>query len=167
MTISASLLPEFEHEMANTRKILAVVPESETSWKPHPRSYSLGALALHLSNIPHWTSVTLDRTELDLAPPDGPPYDPPQFHSVAKALAEFDANVIQGRKAITAAADADWMVPWSLKHGGHTVFTLPRVAVMRSFVMSHMIHHRGQLTVYLRLRDVPLPGIYGPSADSE
>ena len=166
MAISASVLPEFEHEMANTRKILAIVPEVDVAWKPHPKSTSLGALALHLSNIPHWASVTLEQTELDLAPPGGPPYDPPKFESVAKALDAFDANVSAGKSAIAAASDADWMVPWSLKHGGKTIFSLPRVAVMRSFVLSHMIHHRGQMTVYLRLRNVSLPGIYGPSADS-
>ena len=167
MAISASVLPEFEHEMASTRKILAIVPEADVDWKPHPKSTSLGALALHLSNIPHWSSVTLERTELDLSPPGGPAYDPPKFQSIAKALAQFDANVTAGKAAIQAANDADWMVPWSLKFGGKTIFSMPRVAVMRSFVMSHMIHHRGQMTVYLRLRDVPLPGIYGPSADEQ
>jgi uncharacterized damage-inducible protein DinB len=167
MAISTSILPEFEHEMANTRKILAIVPEGEAGWKPHPKSTSLGQLALHLSNIPHWTSVTIERTELDLAPPDGPRYEPPKFQSLAKSLAAFDDNVARGKAAIAGASDADWMVPWSLKFGGNTIFTLPRVAVLRSFVLSHMIHHRGQMTVYLRLRDVPLPGIYGPSADEQ
>jgi uncharacterized damage-inducible protein DinB len=167
MAISASLLPEFEHEMANTRKILAIVPEADVAWKPHPKSTSLGALALHLSNIPHWTSATLERTELDLAPPGGPPYDPPKFQSVAKALADFDNHVARGKELIAGASDADWMVNWSLKLGGKTMFSLPRVAVIRSFVMSHMIHHRGQMTVYLRLKEIPLPSIYGPTADEQ
>jgi uncharacterized damage-inducible protein DinB len=165
MAISASLLPEFAQEMANTRKILAIVPEADVAWKPHPKSTSLGELALHLSTIPHWTAPTLERTELDLAPPGGPPYDPPQFQSVAKALADFDHHVARGKELIASASDADWTVSWSLKFGGKTLFTQPRAVVIRSFVLSHMIHHRGQMTVYLRLRDVPLPSIYGPTAD--
>jgi len=165
MAISASVLPEFEHEMASTRKILAIVPEGDAAWRPHPKSTSIGALALHLSNIPHWTSATLERTELDLAPPGGPTYDPPKFESIAKALADFDHHVAHGKQLIASATDADWMTPWTFKFAGQTRFTLPRVAVLRSFVMSHMIHHRGQMTVYLRLRDVPLPSIYGPTAD--
>ena len=167
MPISTGLLPEFEREMASTRKILAVVPESDTDWKPHPKSTSIGELALHLSNIVRWAAFTFDRTELDLAPPGGPPFEPPKFISVAKALAEFDTNVTTGKAAIASASDADWMVPWSLKFGGNILFTMPRVAVMRSVVMNHMIHHRGQMTVYLRLRDVKLPGIYGPTADED
>jgi uncharacterized damage-inducible protein DinB len=167
MAISDKFLPEFVSEMATTRRVLVAAPEAAAKWKPHPKSYSMGDLALHLSNIPHWTSATFDRTELDLAPPDGPPYDPPRFVSMEKALADFDRNVEEGKRALAAASDADWAVPWSLKFGGRTIFTRPRTEVMRSFVMSHMIHHRGQMTVYLRLREVPVPPVYGPTADQD
>jgi uncharacterized damage-inducible protein DinB len=105
------------------------------------------------------------QTELDLNPPGGPSFTPPDFGSTTGTLARFDDNVKKAREAIAAASDADFMVPWTLKNHGHVIFTLPRVAVLRSFVVNHIIHHRGQLSVYLRLRDVPLPSIYGPTAD--
>jgi uncharacterized damage-inducible protein DinB len=108
---------------------------------------------------------TLRRDELDLAPPGGPEFTPPRFESPAATLSTFDANVRQGREALAAASDRDLLAPWTLKKGGETLFTLPRVACLRSFVISHGIHHRGQLTVYLRLCDVPLPPVYGPTAD--
>jgi uncharacterized damage-inducible protein DinB len=165
MAIKESILPEFDYEMATTRKLLARVPEDKKDWQPHPRSMSLGRLSQHLATIPHWASVTMKETELHMNPPGGPAYTPPEFESTASALATFDRNVREGREAIAAAEDKDWMVQWTLKNAGQPIFTLPRVAVLRSFVTNHMIHHRGQLSVYLRLNDVPVPSIYGPSAD--
>lgn len=166
MSIASTLLPEFEHEMSNTRKLLEVVPEHRANWKPHPKSFSTGELALHLANIPSWGVRTLHATEFDLATVLDANVKPPAFESVRATLAVFDANVRTAADAIGGANDADFAVGWKLKKGGATMFTLPRATVLRSFVLSHVIHHRGQLTVYLRCCDVPLPSIYGPTADA-
>ena len=148
-----------------TGTVLERVPGDPADWKPHAKSHSLGDLGLHIANLIHWTSRTLEATELDLDPPGGPGWTPPKFESVAATLAVFDHNAAAARAALAKASDADMLVPWSLKSGGHVIFTMPRVACLRSFVMNHLIHHRGQLTVYLRLCDVPLPSVYGPTAD--
>jgi uncharacterized damage-inducible protein DinB len=166
MSIAESLLPEFDHEMVTTRQLLQRTPEAQAAWKPHVKSMSLGALATHLALIPVWGATTLTETELDLNPPGGPAYMPPAFQPTAALLALFDDNVKKTRAAIATTSDDAFMVPWTLKDGGVQVFSLPRVAVMRTFVMNHLIHHRGQYTVYLRLRDVPLPPSYGPTADT-
>jgi uncharacterized damage-inducible protein DinB len=165
MPISQMLLPEFDHEMANTRKTLERVPDDKFSWKPHEKSMALGGLSTHLANIPSWTAMTFDRNELDLAPAGGEPYRLPEAKSRDEVLAAFDKNVATARAALEAANDENWQGKWSLLMGGKTIFTLPRTAVMRGFIMSHMIHHRAQLGVYLRLLDIPVPSIYGPSAD--
>jgi uncharacterized damage-inducible protein DinB len=161
MKIAANLLPEFEHEFALTRKILERVPNSRLDWTPHPKSYPLRNLSTHLANLPSWTAATIDQPQLDL---DSTPHVLP-IQDVAMALSRFDANAAAALASIEGASDATLMGPWSLIAGGHKVFTLPKVAVLRSFVMNHMIHHRGQLSVYLRLCDVPLPALYGPTAD--
>ena len=165
MSLSDALLPEFDHEMANTRKSLERVPEDKLDWKPHTKSMTLGHLAGHLAEIPTWGATTVNKESFDVAPPDGPSHEPFEAKSVAEALERFDKNVAAARAAIEGASDETLLRPWSLLHGGNTVFTLPRIAVLRSFVMSHSIHHRAQLGVYLRLNDVPVPAIYGPSAD--
>jgi uncharacterized damage-inducible protein DinB len=162
MTISETLLPEYDQEIANTRQFLERVPAQDAAWKPHPKSASLGALAVHVATIPAWVAVTLTTRELDLS--TVPP--PPQFTTAEALLASFEKFAAEGRAAIARTSDADFAVPWSLKGGGRTYFTAPRAAVLRSFVMSHLIHHRAQLGVYLRLRDVPLPSCYGPTADT-
>jgi uncharacterized damage-inducible protein DinB len=159
------ILPEFEHEMSNTRKTLERVPDDKFSWKPHEKSMSLGGLATHLANIPSWTKETLARTELDISPPGEPEQRLEEKKSSAELLEAFDQNVSSARAALEAATDEEWQEKWSLLMGGKTIFTLPRTAVMRGFVMNHLIHHRAQLGVYLRLLDVPVPSIYGPSAD--
>lgn len=161
MTISEILLPEFDQEMAFTRSVLERFPEDRAAWRPHAKSSTLGELAMHLANLPYWIEVALRRTELDLST-----YTPRAYKSKADMLQTFDTNVAEGRKVLEAAPDSAMMIPWALKGGGKTVFTLPRTAVLRTFVLSHIIHHRGQLTVYLRMNDVPLPPIYGPSADT-
>ncbi|MDB5035032.1 MAG: DinB superfamily protein [Chlorobi bacterium] len=169
MAIAESILPEFDQEMANTRKLLAIVPEEHASWKPHEKSTAMGALALHLANIPTWAGFTLTKTELNMKPnagEEGSGFVPPKYESMTDTLEQFDKNVAEARQVIASTSDEEMMVPWTLLQGEHKIFTLPRIAVLRSFVMSHSIHHRGQLDVYLRLKDVPLPGIYGPSADS-
>jgi uncharacterized damage-inducible protein DinB len=114
-----------------------------------------------------WGVATLTQTELDIDPPGGPAYTPSPFQSTAALLRLFDENVTKARAALAATSDEAFMVPWTLKDGGAQVFSLPRLAVMRSFVMNHLIHHRGQYTVYLRLHDVPLPSVFGPTADTD
>ena len=165
MSIAQSLLPEFDHEMATTRKMLAAVPEGKNDWKPHPRSMTLGRLAGHVAELPGWGAVTMEGTELDFAPAGGPPIKPAVFTTREATLTSFDENVAKARAAIAKAPDADFMVPWTLKAGARTIFTMPRVAVVKSFMLNHMIHHRAQLGVYLRLNDIAIPGCYGPSAD--
>lgn len=166
MSIADSFLPEFDHEMGVTRQLLERVPEAKASWKPHQKSFSLGDLSAHLCNIPTWAGITLKQTEFDTNPPGGQSFAPPAFSSMADALKAFDENVKAAREAIASTSDGEMMVAWTLKNGGKDVFSMPRVGVLRSFVMNHLIHHRGQLSVYLRLQDVPLPSIYGPSADT-
>ena len=165
MSISKSILPEFDHEMANTRKTLERVPNDKFAWKPHEKSMTLGDLATHLGNIPSWTKNTFEMDELDVAPPGAPPYRLEQAKSRDELLNAFDKNVSEARAALEAASDENWQGKWSLLMTGKTIFTLPRPAVFRGFIMSHSIHHRAQLGVYLRLLDVPVPSIYGPSAD--
>lgn len=165
MGLSESLLPEFDNEMANTRKTLERVPHDKSDWKPHPKSTAMGGLATHLGNIPTWVVYTIDQDSLDLAP-GGKPLPPAELaKSQAELVATFDANVAKARAAIAGASDADLFKPWTLMSNGNPLLTLPKIAVLRSFVMNHLIHHRAQLGVYLRLNDIPVPSIYGPSAD--
>lgn len=166
MTIQEMLLPEFDREMGLTRQILERVPEGKDSWKPHQKSFAMGDLSLHLATLPMWVVSTMKQTELDLNPPGGPGFTPPKYESVAATLRSFDEIVKAARAAIAGASDGELMVVWTLKGGGHSIFSMPRVAVLRSFVFNHMIHHRAQLGVYLRLNDVPLPPMYGPTADA-
>src|SRR5262245_47576088 len=165
MSISASLLPEFDQEMTNTRKALERVPDDKFDWKPHEKSMALGGLATHLANLPGWTVFTINQDSLDIAPPGEEPFRVEQKKSRQEILEDFDKNVTVARAAIAGASDEVMLKPWSLLSGGNTVLTLPKIAVLRSFVMNHIIHHRGQFTVYLRLNDIPVPSIYGPSAD--
>ena len=160
MPIVDALLPEFDHEMATTRKLLERVPDDRLGWKPHQKSYTLGQLAQHVSTIPLWGSITIEQSEFDTAGPRQA-----ELTSRADILAAFDRNAAATRAALVGRSDAEFMAPWSLKSGTQTIFTMPKAAVWRSFVLNHLIHHRGQLSVYLRLNDVPLPSIYGPSAD--
>lgn len=166
MPIAQALLPEFDHEMRSTRVVLERIPEERTGFRPHPKSWTLGELGAHLANLPVWATMTLTLPELDVSPPGGSPLKLNRFESAAASLQRLDENVTQARGHIATATDAELMTNWSLKRAGTTVFTLPRAAVLRSMVLSHMIHHRGQLTVYLRMCDIPLPPIYGPTADA-
>lgn len=164
MGISKSLLPEFDYEMANTRKTLERVPDEKFDWKPHDKSFAMGSLAGHLANLPSWGSLTLSSDSFDLAP-GGEPVKSQVLANGKDVLAKFDENVAATRAAIEGASDQDLFKPWTLLSNGNTILTMPKVAVLRSFVMNHMIHHRAQLGVYLRLNDIPVPSIYGPSAD--
>src|SRR3982074_1355447 len=164
MAISNTLLPEFDHEMANTRKTLERVPDDKFDWKPHEKSFPMGGLATHLSNLPSWARVGINQDEFDMAP-GSVPVKTPELHSTAGVLEQFDKNVAAARAAIAGASDEHLFKPWALLSNGNQILSLPRVAVLRSFVMNHIIHHRAQLGVYLRLNDIPVPSIYGPSAD--
>jgi len=161
MSIGKSLLPEFDQEMAPTRKLLERVPGDQGEWKPHPKSFPLGHLAQLVSWMPGWITNVLRETSLDLAGGGG--YT---LESTAKLVEGFDKNVRDARAALVAAKDPDFAVQWSLKHGDRVLFTAPRAVVVRQHI-NHLIHHRGQLTVYLRLIDVPIPSIYGPTADEQ
>jgi uncharacterized damage-inducible protein DinB len=165
MSIAQSLLPEFDQEMANTRKTLERVPDKKWDYKPHVKSGTMGWYAGHLSNIPGWATVTVKQDSFDLAPAGGQPVQQPGPKNLKEALAIFDKNVAEARKALQSASDELLLKPWSLQKAGQNLMTLPKVAVLRGFVFSHIIHHRGQLTVYLRLNDIPVPALYGPSGD--
>ncbi len=167
MTISQTLLPEFDHEMRTTRAVISRVPEADAEWRPHEKSMTLGQLASHVVNIVRWGGATFEREGLDLASPDAALFAPPKFETTGGLVEQFDANVAEARAALAAAADEDMGVIWTLRNGEHKILAMPRAASFRSFVLSHLIHHRGQLSVYLRLRDVPLPPIYGPTADEQ
>jgi uncharacterized damage-inducible protein DinB len=161
MAIRDGLLVEFDHEMATTRTLLERLPEEKLAWKPHAKSMSLGGLATHLANLPHWAGTILDESFFDLA---ASPPNLTEKTSRREILAAFDDTSKQARTALDKT-DAELMAPWALRRGGHEMFSLPRIAAFRTFVLYHMVHHRGQLSVYLRLNDVPVPAIYGPSAD--
>lgn len=164
-TIGQSLLQEFDMETANTRKILALVPETNLDFAPHPKSMTLARLAGHLAEIPLWASMTLGRDELDLRPNGVPASSAHVFTSRAGTLAFFDEHLAQARALLAGVTDEQMMRTWSLKNNGEVVLAMPKVAILRSFVMNHMIHHRAQLGVYLRMNNVAIPGVYGPSAD--
>jgi uncharacterized damage-inducible protein DinB len=161
MAIAEALLPEYDHEVATTRRVLERVPDDRLAWKPHDKSMSLGQLSTHLATMLSWGAMTLSQSEIDLKGP----YTPPDLRTRADLLAAFDKEAASTRAALVATSDPELMATWSLKRDGKTIFSMPKVAVLRSFVMNHMIHHRGQLSVYLRLNDVPVPSMYGPSAD--
>jgi len=159
MSIADTLLPEFDQEMATTRRLLERVPTEKGTWKPHEKSFSLGHLAQLLAWMPGWITNTVTKTELNLAGGGGYSYE-----NTPALLALFDKNVQEARAAIAASKDADYAVNWSLKFGERVVMTLPRGTVVRQHI-SHLVHHRGQMSVYLRLIGVPVPSIYGPTAD--
>jgi uncharacterized damage-inducible protein DinB len=161
MALKDGLLAEFDHEMGKTRKLLERLPDDKLAWKPHEKSMSLGGLATHLSNIPIWGGMILNTTVFDLAA------SPPHLEekaSRADVLAHFDQTSKSTRAAIDKT-DAELVAPWTLRNGKQEMFTMPRLAAFRSFVLYHSVHHRGQLSVYLRLNEVAVPAIYGPSAD--
>jgi uncharacterized damage-inducible protein DinB len=159
MPISAKLLPEFDQEMAATRRIIERVPTDKGQWKPHTKSFSIGHLAQLLAGMPGWLTSMLTKTKLDLAA--GPAYS---YQTTDELLAAFDRNVSEARAAIESAKDADYERDWSLTMGDKVLMTTTRETVVRQTI-SHLSHHRGQMTVYLRLLDVPVPSIYGPTAD--
>jgi len=165
MAIRDGILPEFDHEMATTRKVLERVPEGKSDFKPHTKSMPLDRLAGHVAELPGWAKETILQDSIVVG--QGSQDESLKMKSRKQLLEEFDKRAAAGRAAIAGASDEELMKPWSLIANGKTVFTLPKVAVLRGFVMNHLIHHRGQLSVYLRLNEVPVPSIYGPSADEQ
>jgi uncharacterized damage-inducible protein DinB len=165
MKISEAMLPEFDQEMATTRRLLERIPEDNLGWKPHEKSMAMNRLAGHLAEMPGYAIFTMQQDSLDVRPEGGRVFEPLVATSRAQVLEAFDKNVAAGRAAIAGGSDEAMAQPWSLLAGGHTVFQMPRAAVLRTMVINHIVHHRGQMSVYLRLNNVPVPSIYGPSAD--
>lgn len=166
MALRDSLLPEFDHEMATTRKTLERVPEDKPDWKPHDKSMTMGRLAGHLAELPAFVGLVLQQDSFNVRPAGGGPSRQPLVMTSRKQLLEdFDKNVAGLRSALATASDETLMKSWSLLAGDKTIFTAPRIGVVRSFCINHSIHHRAQLGVYLRLNNVPVPSVYGPSAD--
>lgn len=161
--IAQGLLPEFDQEMAVTRRLLERAPAQAFDWTPHPKSFTLGKLATHLSRIPHWGDRILTQPDYDMVLDSTPP--PAPHASPAAVLEAFDSTVAAVRALLATLSDAELMAPWQLKRKGAVLLTVPRVAAFKSFVINHIVHHRGQFSVYLRLQDVPLPPMYGPTAD--
>ena len=161
MAIKDALLAEYDHEMGTTRKLLERLPEDKLAWKPHEKSMALGQLAKHLGNISQWAGSILNDSSFDLS---ALPPDQDVTQSRGEVLEAFDAATKTARASMDKT-DAEYMAMWSLKRGDQEIFSMPRVAVFRSFVLNHVIHHRGQLSVYLRLNNIPVPAIYGPTAD--
>ena len=159
MSIAETLLPEFDEEIKTTRRLLERLPDDRGMWKPHEKSFSLGHLAQLISSMPGWITNALTEDKLDLA--GGPGYS---YEKTQAMLDSFDRNVKEARAAIEAASDSDFSEPWSLVMGEKVLMTAPRAVVARQDI-NHLVHHRGQLSVYLRLLDVPIPSIYGPTAD--
>ena len=167
MRISEAMLPEVEHEMAQTRKALARVPDDKFKFKPHEKSMEMGALALHIAMMADWGADTLSNDSFDVAPVGGSAYQMPVANNTAEVLALYDKAVVRLKQALAATENEAMMQPWSLLQGGKPLFTMPRAAVIRGMILNHMVHHRGQLTVYLRMNGVPVPALYGPSADEQ
>lgn len=167
LPLSQLLLPELENELAVTRTVLERVPDHDPDWKPHPKAFSIAHLAQLVARMPGWVRLTMKETELDLAPKEGRRYGGYTNESTATLLAEFDRNAADARAVIREATDADFDVPWTLKNGGEPSFTMPRYRILRWMVLNHLVHHRAQLGTYLRILDVAVPEMYGPTADTK
>lgn len=165
MSIAQSLLPELDQEMAGTRKVLERIPADKFEFRPHEKSFTMISLATHIANMIGWGAITINQDSFDFAPVGAEPYKEEPAESVAALLEKFDGSLSEFRTALAAASDDVLMANWSLLSGGQVLFTMPRIAVLRAFLFNHTVHHRAQLTVYLRMCDVPVPGLYGPSAD--
>jgi len=164
MAIAKGLLPEFDHEMATTRKMLERFPEDKVEWRPHETCMPLGRLAGHVAELAGWVTVTMNQDKLEMDPDN---YKANIITSLADALKQFDDTVSSARAAIAGASDETFMKPWTFVARGQTVFTMSKVAVLRTFVMNHLIHHRGQLAAFYRIAGVPVPSLYGPSKDEQ
>lgn len=164
MAINLAFLGELDHEAQTTRKVLERIPTEKFDWKPHEKSMTMGQLAAHVADMFSWYSGTMDMEEMDFAAG----YENPKPATTEELLAIFDKNVAQANESLKRAeTDEQFRQNWTLRNGEHIFFTLPRANVLRTMVANHIVHHRGQLTVYMRLNDIPVPGVYGPSADEQ
>jgi uncharacterized damage-inducible protein DinB len=163
MTLKDSLLPEFDHEMAVTRRVLERVPDHALAWTPHEKSFTLAGLATHIAQIPYWGEAILDREFYDVAQGGRRA----ELATGAAVLETFDRHVTGVRRRLLERSDAELLAPWVLRRGAQVLMSMPRISALRSFLLHHLIHHRGQLTVYLRLQNVPLPPLYGSTADEQ
>lgn len=164
-SIATDLLAEFDREMRNTRRMLECVRDDILDFAPHPRSMTVGQLAGHMAEMIGWARLTVDLDEFDYAPPAEPPRRPFEPSTRASVLQSFDRNTAGAREAIARLSDEAMLAGWTLLEGGQPVFSMPRIEVLKRYLLNHIIHHRAQLGVYLRLNDIPVPGMYGPSAD--
>jgi|GraSoiStandDraft_46_1057282.scaffolds.fasta_scaffold28266_2 uncharacterized damage-inducible protein DinB len=167
MSLCELLLTEFDDEMAGTRKTLERVPENKFGWKPHEKSGSMIWLASHLAHLPEWAAVTMQQDSLDMSPNGVSMPQPPAPKATKEVLEIFDKNVKAGRAALAGGNDSELSKPWSLLDNGKVLFTMPRGECLRKWVLNHNVHHRAQLGVYLRLNNIPVPALYGPSADEQ
>ena len=165
MRIGQSMMPEFDMEMASTRRVLERIPDSKLDWKIHDKSNTIGWVANHLADIPGWVDMTISHGVFDIEPEAGQPYKSPNEQTTATIIALFDKNIAQARALLETVEDATLHEPWKLLKQGEVLLTMPRLAVLRTWVLNHSIHHRAHLCVYLRVNDIPVPGLYGPSAD--
>jgi uncharacterized damage-inducible protein DinB len=167
MRIADLLLPEYDSEITVTRKVLERVPDDRGEWKPHEKAFKMGHLAQLVARLPEWVVLTLQQTELDLAPKDKPRGAGYTVEPTATLLALFDKNAKAGRSALARVSDEELQVPWTLKSGGTAILTQPRYMILRQMVLNHLVHHRAQLGIYLRLADQKVPQMYGPTADDK
>lgn len=166
MRIGQAMIPEFDMEMAGTRKVLERIPDELLDWRIHERSNTIGWVANHLAHIPQWVASAINHDSLDVEPVAGAPIKSPNERTTKAILALFDKNVAEARARLDAVEDDVLHSPWKLLQTGKEIFTMPRLAVVRIWVLNHSIHHRGHMCVYLRVNDIPVPGLYGPSADA-
>ncbi len=165
MRIGQAMIPEFDMEMANTRKVLERIPDEKLNWKIHDKSNTIGWVANHLADIPGWVDMALSHDALDVEPVAGQPYKSPAEPTTEAIVAHFDKKVAQARTLLETVEDAKLHETWKLMKQGEEIMAMPRLAVLRTWVLNHTIHHRAHLCVYLRVNDIPVPGLYGPSAD--
>ncbi len=162
MALNHSLSAELEQEGANTRKMLERVPAEHFDWKPHEKSFSLGRLATHVAELPSWVGYTVKADELDFGTMD---YKAPTINNSSDLMQLFEENLAKAKEDLRDVSDETLMKNWTLRNKDNVYFTMPKIAVLRSMVLNHIVHHRAQLSVYLRLLNIPVPGMYGPTAD--
>jgi uncharacterized damage-inducible protein DinB len=162
--IKQAMINEIKHEGAQTKKLLERVPFDKFNWSPHEKSMQLGKLAVHVAEIPRWSSRILTATEFDFTKGG---YKQAEVHRTEELVQLSENNIQKALDDFNATTDEDLFAPWTFRRGEHIIFTLPRAAAIRTLAMNHLLHHRGQLSVYLRLLDIPIPGMYGPSADEQ
>lgn len=163
MSISHGLLGELDYEAISARKVLERIPADKFDWKPHEKSMSMGELANHLADLFSWYRVTLEQDELDFAAG----YQQPKATNADELTAIFDKNLAEAKESLGRAEEDVFTKNWTLRSGEHVIFTMPRPATLRTFVVNHLVHHRAQLALYLRMNDIPVPSMYGPSADEQ